>query len=409
MADIPLEDLGKFLDGIVAEKFKKLKKIGKKMLEDIHQDVKYISDELETLGKKVNPEKDDLVTRAVIRFISGLQTEINKFDFPAGNPVIYTDMKKVFDFLSGLFTNYNDNGKKWIPKFREEYKLEIKTIEASMMRVFRQNGELDRFMRTKYEDVKDAEEMTEKIDKLNEMIEKYNEDRKKIDELTETIESVKAELEDLENQMLELEHDPLVEEQNRCFRKENTLKQQIQQELSKIKKSIKKFEKVLDNSPAEPRYVSKKETKDYFKNLFESVIADGPEYPKLRAILENILGSLQDEVQLKDDKKEKVQDIIKAMKDEYSLKPLIEAYLAVVENRKACVLDIQEKGTASKIAILKQKISDMTMQRDHTEADLQHEKDNVVNSLNKMKAYKESFEKEIFELSKQKTNIMLEI
>ncbi|HME56414.1 MAG TPA: hypothetical protein VKM55_29715 [Candidatus Lokiarchaeia archaeon] len=409
MVDIPLEDLGKFLDDIIADRFKKLKKIGKKMLDDIHEDIKYIYDQLDTLGKKINPDKDDLVTRAATRFISGMQTEINDFEFPSGNQVTYADLKKVLDFLLGLFNNYNDNGKKWIPKFREEYKLEIKTIESSVMRVFRLNGELDRFSRAKYGDVKNAEDMTDKIEKLNEMIEKYNEDRKKIDELTATIEQLKGELEDLENQMLELEHDPLVEEQNRCFREENTLKQQIQQELSKIKKSIKKFEKVLDSSPAEPRYVSKKETKDYFKNLFESLIVDGPEYPKLRGILENILGSLQDEVQLKDDKKEKVQDIIKAMKDEYSLKPLIEAYLAVVENRKACVLDIQEKGTSRKIAVLKQKISDMTMQKNHAEADLQHEKENVVNSLSKMKAFKENFEKEIFELSKQKINIQLEI
>ena len=409
MADIPLEQLSSFIDDIIAEKFKKLKKIGKKMLDDIHQDVKYISDELDTLGKKVNPEKDDIVTRAVIRFISSLQTEIKKFEFPAGNQVTHADMKKVFDFLSGLFTNYNDNGKKWIPKFREEYKLEIKSIEGSVMRVFRQNGELDRFIRTKYGAAKDAEEMTEKIDRLNENIAKYKEDRQKIDELTTSIEQMKTELVDLENQMIDLEHDPMIEEQNSCFREENNLKQQIQLELSKIKKSAKKFERAIDGGEIEPRYITKKEIKDYFKNFFESLIADGPEYPKLRSILENLLGSLDEEVQLKDDKKGKAQDIIKAIKDDFSLKPLIVSYLAVIDRRKACAQDIQGKGTSSKIAVLKQKISDMTTQKNHAEADLQHEKENVVNSLNKMKAFKESFEKEIFELSKQKVNIMLEI
>jgi hypothetical protein len=191
------------------------------------------------------------------------------------------------------------------------------------------------------------------------------------------------------------------------FREENRLKQEIQLELSKIKKGAKKFEKALETGSIEPRYIAKKDIKDYLKNLFESLIADGPTYPKLHAILENLSGSLDEEVQLKDDKKEKAQDIITEIKDKNSLTPMITAYLKAIDDRKDIAKKIQGKGTAERIAAIKQKISDITVQKSHAEADLGHEKENVVNSLNKMKTQKEALEKEVQGVSKEKVTIML--
>lgn len=406
--EIALDGLEKYLEDVLAEKFKKVRKVGKKMLEEIGQNLRIVSDEIEAMGKKVNPDKDDILNRSLARFVSAIQTELKKADVPTTKDQIkHADLKKVFDFLSGFFNVYNETGKKFGPKLGEQFKAELKMIQASMIRVFKQNGDLDRFIRTKYGEAKDAEQLVEKIARIDEMIKKYQDDRKKIDELSENIESMEREFASLENELLEMEHDPLVSEEQRLYREENRLKQEIQLELSKIKKSTKKFEKALESGSIEPRYISKKDIKDYLKNLFENLIADGPEYPKLHAILENLSGSLEDEIQLKDDKKEKAQDIIVAIKDKNMLMPLIKDYLGAIEGRKETTKNIQKEGTAEKIATIKQKISDVTVQKTHAEADIAHEKENVVNSLNKMKALKEALEKDVQAVSKEKVSILL--
>nr|MDO8111243.1 hypothetical protein [Candidatus Sigynarchaeota archaeon] len=408
--EIPLDDLGKYLDGVLAEKFKKLRKIGKKMIDEIGQNIRYLADEIDRMGKKIPKEKDDLVTRAATRFVKAMQNHFKEFESPGKEQITHSDLKSTFDFLSSLFTIYNENGRKWIPKFGNDYKEEIKAIQKAISRIFTQNGELDHFIREKYGEAKDAEDLKDRIKRIDELIDKYKEDRKKIDELTSTVDRVKKDLVQLENQLIDMEHDPQVEDENRLFREENNVKQQIQLELSKIKKSAKKFEKALETGSIEPRFITKKEIKDYFKNSFESLIVDGPDYPKLRAILENMAGGLdEEEIQLKEDKKEKAQDIITAIKDQRSLKPLIETYTRIVAERKGLNKAIQEKGTSGKIAAIKQKISDLTTQKGHTEADLGHEKENVVNSLNKMKSAKEDLENEVQELSREKVTIMLAI
>ncbi|MEX2680772.1 MAG: hypothetical protein Q6373_004180 [Candidatus Sigynarchaeota archaeon] len=404
---IALDGLEKYLDDVLADKYKKLRKAGKKMLDEIGQNLRIVSDEIEAMGKKVNPEKDDILNRSLARFVAAIQGELKKADIPTSEQIKHTDLKKVFDFLSGFFNVYNETGKKFGPKIGEQFKTELKMIQASMIRVFKQNGELDRFIRTKYNEAKEAEQLVEKIKRIDELVKKYQEDRKKIDNLSESIDKLKSELSSLENQLIALENDPLVAEEQQLFHEENRLKQEIQMELSKIKKSAKKFEKALETGSIEPRFITKKDIKDYLKNLFESLIADGPEYPKLHAILENLSGSLDDEIQLKDDKKEKAQDIITAIKDKNSLTPIITSYLKAIENRKEIARKIQEKGTAEKIAAIKQRISDVNVQKAHAEADLAHEKDNVVNSLNKMKTAKEALEKDVQSVSGEKINILL--
>ncbi|NMC03862.1 MAG: hypothetical protein GYA24_01560 [Candidatus Lokiarchaeota archaeon] len=407
MVEIALENLEKYLDDVLAEKYKKLRRVGKKMIDEIGQNMRIVSDEIDGMGKKVNPDKDDILNRSLARFVSSIQVELKKMDFQSKQQVTHADSKKVFDSLSSFFNVYNETGKKFGPKIGEQFKTELKIIQNSMIRVFKQNGDLDRFIRQKYAEAKDAEEIVDKIKRIEELIQKYGDDRKKIADLTASVEKLKLDLADQEKLLLDLEQDPLVAREQQLFREENRLKQEIQLELSKIKKGTKKFEKAIDSGSIEPRFIAKKDIKDYLKNFFESLIADGPEYPKLHAILENLAGSLDDEIQLKDDKKEKAQDIITEIKDKNSLTPLITGYLKAIDDRKEIAKQIQGKGTAERIATIKQKISDLTVQKMHAEADLAREKENVVGALNKMKVQKEAIEKEVQAVSKEKVTILL--
>lgn len=405
--DVPLETLESFLLDLASEKFKKEKKAGKKMIDEIAQDVASVNNVIDEIAKRLDPEKDDLLTRAATRFVDALRGELKKATFPAGDKVTHADLKGMFDFLSKMFTAYNENGRKWFPKIGKEFKAELKSLDLFMNKLFRNNGKLDHFIRTKYDKAKEAEDLADKIKKLDELRLKVIEDRKKIDELSTRLEQLNADLAGKEEQLVGLENDPMVVEERSLFREQNGVKQQIQLELGKIKKSMKKFLKAVDMDEITPRFITAKEVKEYFKNPFESLIADGPEHPKLRAILENLEGGLDEEIQLKEDKKTKTQETISAMKDEQSLKPLIERYQDLETRRKEMQRAIAGKGADEKMATIKHGISDMTTQRGHVEADIQHEKENVMNTLNKMKAAKEALEKEIESVARDRISIML--
>lgn len=408
--EIPIDEMHEFLEEAIANKFKKERKVGKKFLQTIVQDFLSAKDSIDDLAKKLDPEKDDLVTRSARRFTSALQSEMENFDMNLEGEINYKKLKEIFDFLTKFFRAYNENGKKWFRKFGEEYKDELKSLDLFMRKLFRNNGKLDKFMKTRYEKVKNAEDISEDLERLEELTGRVSEGKEKIEELKDSTVESGEEIKILEDELVQLENDELIIEERKYFREQNKIKQQIQLDLSKIKKSLKKFQKAVENGRYSPRFITAKEIKDFVKSPYKNLMADGPEYPKLRAILENLADSLEvDDIQLRDDKKEKTMEIVEEIKEEYSLKPLIQNYNELKEKRKELKKKIGEKGISDKIDDVKQKISDLTTQKSHSKADLSHGKDVTVNTLKKMKSLKENIEKNIKELSKVEVKILLTI
>ena len=399
--EIPLEEVPGHLEEILEDKYKKEKKVGGKLLQQIMDNLNSIQDSINDLASNINKERDDLKNRALTRFVDALQSELKKFDPVISEIITHKELKRSFDFLSKLFTVYNESAKKWARNFAKDFKGELKQLDSFMNSLFRKNGKLDHFIRNKYDKVREAEEITEKIDDLDDLCKRVVDEQTKIEQYKGDKEDIKKKLENMEKELLDLENDPLVAKRNKLFRDKNKLKQEITLEFSRIKKSMKKFQKAIDNGRVELRFVTKRDIKDYFKNPFQSVINDGPEYPTLRAILDNLEGSLGEEVKLKGSKKDKTQETISEMRDQYSLKPVIEKYLAVENERKQILEKIENKGTAEKIETIKQQISDLTTQKGHIETDTEHEKENVLNTLTKIKSVKKEIEDEINALTKR--------
>jgi hypothetical protein len=407
--DVPLDDMADYLEKAINKRYQKEKKAGFKFAQDIQSDFSSVENLLKDLGDEVDEEKDDVVNRSLGKFVASMQAEMAKVEFPKDQMVKYTHLRDLHDSLVKIFTAYNENGKKWIPKFSEQFKAQNKSLGTMLARLFRDNTSLDEFCRKKFDKVKNAEDLGDKISRVQELCARVIDGREKIVQYEADSQQYAQSLEELEAQLLDLEKDPLVDEQASIFREQNRVKQEIQLQLSKIKKSTKKLENAIDSGIVRPRFITPKEIKDYLKNPFESLINDGHEYPKLRAILENVGSSIEDDSQAKDDKKAKAQDSIKAIKDDYSLTPLIERYISFVDQHRQLTKQIQEKGTAVLIDQIKQKISDLTTQKSHAEADLEHEKEMTVNTLSKMKSLKEGIEEELKTITGEAISIVLAI
>ncbi|MBD3186945.1 hypothetical protein GF325_08975 [Candidatus Bathyarchaeota archaeon] len=406
--EIPLDKVEEYLEDVIASTFKKERKVAFKLLQRIKSDVENAERSIEEVDAGINREKDDLVTRSAIRFVEAMKAEFKKFDLNLEGDINHEVLKETFDFLSKLFTNYNENGKKWIPKFGKDYKSEMKTLQVFMNKLFRNNGKLDSFIRRKYSDAREAEEISEDIDRLEELVERTSSDREKIDAMESELQDLEEKLERQEEKLVELENHDLITMEKKLFRQINTLKQKIQLEFSKLKKSMKKFLKALQRGEYSPRFgITESDVKAYFKDPFSHVIEEGATYPKLRSILENLVSCMHDEIEMKNDKREKSLETIKEIKEDRSLEPLVREYNETSEKRDELLEKIEKEGISTRIKEVKQEISDLTTQKGHLEADIAREKENVINTLKKMKLVKNSLENEIEALSGEELSILL--
>ncbi|MHA1792732.1 MAG: hypothetical protein ACTSVI_08815 [Promethearchaeota archaeon] len=408
--ELSIEKTHEFLEDVIEDVFRKEKKIGMKIVQNILSDLKSVESSLDDIENQIDKEKDDLLSRSTVRFVAAIRGEIDNFKVDLEGRITHDTLKNTFDFLSKLFNTYNENGKKWFPKFGKEFKRELKTLQILMNKLFRNNGKLDKFLRDKFSDVKEAENIKQKLEHLSELEEKVRNNREKVSDLTTEKEKIEDRLMELENELMEMENDSLIKEEKKVFREQNQIKQKIQQELSKIKKSIKKFQKLVEHGNTTLRYgVTKRDLKDYFKKPFDSVMSDGNNYPKLRAILENIIAGLDDNIKMKDDKREKTLETIKEINEDLILKPMIDEYLDLQDKRQGILNELKAKGMDERMQELKKEISELTTKKDRTNADIEHEKENVINLLKKMKILKEDLENKIQELSGEKITILLSV
>ncbi|MHA1371773.1 MAG: hypothetical protein ACTSRA_18895 [Promethearchaeota archaeon] len=359
----------------------------------------------------MNPEKDDLTTRSVLRYTTTLSNELDKINIDPSLKINYESIRELLDLLNRFIDAYNIHGRKWVPKFRKEFKDQLKALQTFTQKLFNDKGKLDKFLIKQYAKVKDVEKLSESIVRLANICDKVSADRKKLASLKQQIKGNKEKLEMLENKLVALEKNDLISKERLLFRKENSIKQGIKLELSKVKKSIKKLQKAVEDRVLKLRYgINEKELKDYFRNIFNSLLKDGAEYPKMRAILQNLADGLENgTIQLRSDKKEKLQSNITDLKDNLSLKTRIEEYFKVQQERNKVKEDIKNAGFDEKIQELKQKIAELTESKLHAENELHRSKQHVINTLNKINELKQEIEKSINECFNEDVSIILEL
>ena len=89
-----------------------------------------------------------------------IRKEIDEVGVPEED-ITYDAMYNLLNSIKKLFTNINDIAKKSIPKFQKELQSEIKELSYITRKLGNKQKILDEFLRKKYTDLKDAEQLLE--------------------------------------------------------------------------------------------------------------------------------------------------------------------------------------------------------------------------------------------------------
>jgi len=323
----------------------------------------------------------------------------NRFD--------HKTLESILEFWVHFRKQFDENGKKW---FGKDFRIELASLYASVKELLKHNESLEHFLKKKYGKVLIAEEIGDRINRLDGLWKAFLEDEKRLKAIEKKNKACDQEINELREGLIHLENDALFSYERDIFKEQNAVKQEIQSELSKLKKSIKKFQMLLQNNTTfDLKSITRSDINTYFKNPFNSLIGEGPEYPKLKVILENLIRGLNDGIQIKNDKLDRTRESINIIKDDNFLKPVVKKYLDMVEMRSQTLKKLEDKGVREEIEQNNRKIFYLSSQKSQIEDECTHHRKRIENSKNTMQSIKNTIEKEMKSLSGKDINIVLSV
>ncbi|GAG20249.1 unnamed protein product, partial [marine sediment metagenome] len=165
MVEIDLEDFEDFYKKKLNLLFQKIKKAAKKHIAEIRNElieIKVCVDHFLEAGQEKIKAKP---LRSLHLFSDRMKKEIEDIEIPEE---IYYD--KIFEYLNSikkLFGIINEIARKTFPKFKKEVQTQIKELEYITRRLRKKHQIFEEFLRKKYSDVKNAEELLKKLPKLS--------------------------------------------------------------------------------------------------------------------------------------------------------------------------------------------------------------------------------------------------
>ncbi|MFX0099642.1 MAG: hypothetical protein ACFFCS_08675 [Candidatus Hodarchaeota archaeon] len=402
--EIPLKDVYKHLDEVIADKFKKERKQARKFISSAVSDIKSMKGTLKDLDKGVASSVEEDEESPTELFKKAMVSEFDEFNPSEDDEIDYERLKSIVDFWPDFKKQYHHHGKGC---YGGEYNTFLMGLEMQIDKIMKSNEKLEKFLENKYEPVQDAEEIKDDLDELGEIHQKHLKEKDGIDPLREKLLECETALKESEEELARLEEDESFSKTTEILKKQGNIKQKILSKLSKIKKTVKKFMNLVEHDDFRTS-IPKDDIAEYFDNLFDMLIEEGPEYPKFKTILENLVTCLNKEIQMKDNKKEKALAAIIAIKDEDSLKKLIQTYLDYKEEEDALSKSMEGKGILEDIEKYKNQVYHLTNEKEKIESDISREEKNLQNTVEEESTLKNSIENEISELSGEEFSIILD-
>jgi len=404
MIENDLEDFESFYKKRINSQFFKIKKVSKKLIQEVREDlveIKVCLDHFLQVGK----EKIDQKAQRSLNFFSDrIRKEIDEIDFP-DEELNYDNINDLLNSIKKLFTTINEIARKSLPKFHKEVQAELKELMYITRKLGKKQGQLDDFMRKKYTDLKNAEYLLKKLPKLFHL--KENIEHAKID-----LDEFENELEERNRKQEELHSELLALEKNELFKDLETEKDTLFQYQLKIndeigfKKALKKLKFELEKGSIHIPNIELNYMKDFLKNPIKMLINERKDLPKFTSLMVQLRHVLEEnKLNLKTDTKEKTIGQINAIFEEKELQKNIEKYLQIRATIEEIEKSIQDAGLAEKLEKIKNEISMNTVKVEHVENDYKRKNKDYTRYLSALKTEREEFQNSVGEVLNEKVKV----
>ncbi|MFX1393734.1 MAG: hypothetical protein ACFFAH_10235 [Promethearchaeota archaeon] len=410
MIEVQLDEFEDFYKEKINIQFFKTRKAIRKIISDIRNqliDIKICADHFLESSDRI----DEKSLRSLNLFSERIKSYVDEIEIPEEEDINHTNLTELISSIKRLFKSINEIARKSLPKFQKEVQTEIKELNYRTRKLQKRQVFLETFLRKKYVDVKNAEDLLKKIPKLFSLKENIEHSKIDLDNFEKNLEETKNDLEHLNSELIQLEKNELFKileaERDKLFK----LNIKINEEIA-FKKALKKLKFELDKGTIHISNINFNYLRDFLKDPVKMLSNESKDLPQFSALLVHLRHTLEDgnKLNLKTDTKNKTIDQINKIFDEKIVHDYIEGFKELKNNTKKIEEQIKNAGLAEKLKDIKNKISINTAKLEHIQADLDRKNKDYTKYLESLKEERESFQNLIGDVLQDeiKINITLE-
>ncbi len=391
MIEISLEEFEDFYKKKINSQFSKIKRATQKLITNIRENLIEIKVCMDHFIKSGENKVDGKAQKSLHFFSDRMRKEIDEIEIPEED-IYYDNVNDLLNSIKKLFPTINEIARKAFPKFQKEVQTEIKELDYITRKLGKKQGILDEFLRKKYTDVREAEELLKKLPKLISLRDHIEKTRIELDEFENEHEEKKEVQEKLNSELIELEKNQLFknleDEEDNLFK----LQLKINDEIG-FKKALKKLKFELEKGTIHIPNIDLNYLKEFLKNPIRMLSNERKDLPKFTTLMVQLRHSLEEnKLNLKSETKEKTIEQINSIFDEKKLQANIENYLHVKEKIKGIQNKIEEAGLTQKLDDLKNQISKISIKLERIENDKNRKNKDYTRYLSNLKVDRETFQ-----------------
>lgn len=391
MIEISLEEFEDFYKKKINSQFSKIKRATQKLITNIRENLIEIKVCMDHFIKSGESKVDGKAQKSLHFFSDKMRKEIDEIEIP-DEDIYYDNVNDLLNSIKKLFPTINEIARKAFPKFQKEVQAEIKELDYITRKLGKKQGILDEFLRKKYTDVREAEELLKKLPKLFSLRDHIEKTRIELDEFENEHEEKKEVQEKLNSELIELEKNQLFknleEEEDNLFK----LQLKINDEIG-FKKALKKLKFELEKGTIHITNIDLNYLKEFLKNPIRMLSNERKDLPKFTTLMVQLRHSLEEKkLNLKSETKEKTIEQINSIFNEKKLQANIENYLQVKEKIKGIENKIEEAGLTQKLDDLKNQISKISIKLERIENDKNRKNKDYTRYLSNLKVERETFQ-----------------
>ena len=410
MIEVSLEEFEEFYNERLNDQFFKIRRAIKKIIETIRSNLIEIKVCMDHFMNSID-HVDQKSQRSLQLFYDRIKVYVDDIQIPEEDEINHDNLKELINSIKKLFTNINEIARKSLPKFQKEVQPQIKELNYVSRKLGKRQTLLEQFLRKKYSDVKNAEDLLKKLPKLFTLRENIEHSKADLDTFEKEFEERKGTSENLNKTLIELEKDELFRELDKKKDDLFKLRMTIDNEIG-FKKALKKLKFELEKETIHISNFDNNYLRDFLKNPIKLLANESKDLPKFSALLVHLRHILEEgnKLNLKTDTKDKTIEQINMIFDDRVIYENIEKYRELKNEVKQVKEKINKAGLAVKLEDVKNQISINTVKLEHIENDLNRKNKDYMRYLGSLKQEREELQKLIEDviLEPVKINITFE-
>ena len=410
MIEVQLENFEEFYNERINIQFFKTKRATKKLIYDIRNsliDIKVCMDHFLESQDKI----DSKSLRSLNLFSERVKNYVDEIEIPEEEEINYSNLIELINSIKKLFKSINEIARKSLPKFQKEVQTEIKELNYRTRKLQKKQAMLDAFIRKKYGDVKNAEDLLKKLPKLFSLKENIENSKSDLNSFEAMAEETNNSLEKLNSELISLEKNELFKKLERERDKLFKLKIKINDEIG-FKKALKKLKFELDKETIHISNINLNYLRDFLKDPVAMLIKESKDLPKFSALLVHLRHTLEEgnRLNLKTETKVKTIEQINKIFDEKIIHEFIKELKELRNRIKEIEKEIKDAGLLEKLKDVKNKISINTAKLEHIQGDVDRKNKDYTKYLESLKEEREILQKAIGDILQEdlKLNITFE-